>query len=216
MPEKKQIFFTMVSFNDILNSVNNLMLLYFAIVFYKGCKEMGFVNIRYATVDDAQYLLDIYSYYVKNTAISFEYNVPSLEEFRLRIENTLKKYPYLVLEENGIIKGYAYAGPFKTREAYKYSVENTIYLKRGENKKGYGRLLLEALENELFKTGFENANACIAYTEKEDEYLNNNSMQFHEHMGYRLVGTFHKCAYKFNRWYDMIWMEKLIGTHGDK
>ncbi len=172
--------------------------------------------IRYADADDAEKLLEIYSYYVLNTAISFEYTVPSVDEFRERINNTLKKYPYLVLEENGELLGYCYAGPFKTREAYKYSVENTIYLKKGLQKKGYGRILLEELERELSDKGFTNANACIAYTENDDEYLNKNSMEFHAHMGYRLVGTFHKCAYKFNRWYDMIWMEKFVGEHSDK
>lgn len=169
--------------------------------------------IKTASPDDAKKLLDIYSYYVLNTAVSFEYDVPSEEEFRNRITNTLKKYPYLILEDDGEIIGYCYAGPFKVREAYKYSVENTIYLRHGFAKKGYGRMLLEALEKELKIRGFENANACIAYTENEDEYLNNNSMEFHEHMGYSLVGRFHKCAYKFDRWYDMIWMEKLIGDH---
>lgn len=172
--------------------------------------------VRQARVSDAEQLLGIYSHYVLNTAISFEYEVPSVDEFRERINNTLKKYPYLVLEDDGEILGYCYAGPFKTREAYKYSVETTVYLKKGLQKKGYGRQLINALEKELSRMGYTNANACIAYTEKDDEYLNKNSMQFHEHMGYRLVGTFHKCAYKFDRWYDMIWMEKFVGEHTHK
>ncbi|MBO5396682.1 MAG: GNAT family N-acetyltransferase [Clostridia bacterium] len=171
------------------------------------------LRIRSASAADAEKLLDIYSYYVKNTAISYEYEVPSLKEFRQRIKNTLEKYPYLVLEKDGDILGYSYAAPFKTREAYRYSVETTIYLKNGLQKKGYGRLLLTALENELTKKGFTNANACIAFTEPDDEYLNRNSMEFHSRMGYSLVGRFHKCAYKFGRWYDMIWMEKHIGEH---
>ena len=177
---------------------------------------MDSYSIRYAEPCDAAALLDIYSYYVLNTAISFEYEVPSLQEFRSRIENILKKYPYIVLEDSDGIAGYAYAAPFKTREAYKYSVEITIYLKKGVQKRGYGRALIEFLEKELESFGYTNANACIAYTENEDEYLNNNSMQFHSHMGYRLVGRFNKCAYKFDRWYDMIWMEKHIGEHCKK
>lgn len=177
---------------------------------------MSDYNIRYANTDDAKDLLDIYSHYVLNTAISFEYDVPSLDEFRERIKNTLIKYPYIVIECDKKIVGYAYAGPFKTREAYKYSVETTIYLKNGLQKKGYGKALLCYLEKELSEYGFTNANACIAFTENDDEYLNNNSMQFHEHMGYSLVGRFHKCAYKFDRWYDMIWMEKIIGEHTKK
>lgn len=174
------------------------------------------MKIRQATPCDAQKLLDIYSYYVQNTAISFEFTVPGIDEFRERISNTLKKYPYLVLEDNGEIVGYTYAGPFKTREAYKYSVETTIYLKNGLQKNGYGRILLEALEKALAEMGYTNANACIAYTENDDGYLNKNSMQFHAHMGYSLVGTFHKCAYKFGRWYDMIWMEKFVSEHNEK
>ncbi len=174
---------------------------------------MNAYSIRYARCDDAEQLLDIYSHYVTNTAISFEYTVPTVEEFRERINNTLKNYPYIVIEENNEIKGYAYAGPFKLREAYKYSVETTIYLKNGEQKKGFGKILLTNLEKELNLKGYTNANACIAFTDIDDEYLNKNSMEFHEHMGYKLVGHFHKCAYKFNRWYDMIWMEKFVGEH---
>ena len=172
--------------------------------------------IRSATAEDAVALREIYCYYVLNTAVSFEYTVPTVEEFRSRIVNTLMKYPYLVLEVNGEISGYAYAGPFKTREAYKFSVENTIYLKKNITKKGYGRLLLTALEEKLSVMGYTNANACIAYISESDEYLNNNSMEFHSHMGYSLVGIFHKCAYKFDRWYDMLWMEKFVGEHNSK
>ena len=62
--------------------------------------------------------------------------------------------------------------------------------------------------------GFLNMNACIAYAPKEDEYLTNNSVEFHAHLGYRMVGQFYQCGYKFGRWYDMVWMEKLIGEHG--
>ena len=173
-------------------------------------------TIRSACPDDAAALAGIYSYYVENTAISFEYEAPDVAEFSERIKATLKKYPFIVLEDEGEIKGYAYAGAFKTREAYKFSVEITIYLKNGCQKNGYGKVLLAALEKELSQRGFTNANACIAYVEKEDEYLNHNSMEFHAHMGYRLVGIFNKCAYKFDRWYDMLWMEKHIGEHSQK
>ena len=172
--------------------------------------------IRQATPDDAESLLEIYSHYVLNTAVSFEYAVPSIDEFRERIRKTLEKYPYIVLQVQDEVIGYAYAGPFKTREAYKYSVENTIYLKKNCTKKGYGRILITALEQRLSEMGFTNANACIAYASSEDEHLNNNSMEFQEHMGYKLVGTFHKCAYKFDKWYDMIWMEKFVGEHTQK
>ena len=172
--------------------------------------------IRPVSENDAPVLAEIYSYYVRKTAVSFEYDAPDESEFRKRIAATVEKYPYLVLEENGNIIGYAYAGAFKTRPAYRYSVETTIYLRNGCQKKGYGKALITALENELACRGFTNANACIAYIDTEDEYLSHASRDFHEHMGYRQVGVFKQCAYKFDRWYDMLWMEKHIGAHGHK
>ena len=86
------------------------------------------IEIRAATPDDAEKLLEIYRYYVLNTAISFEYNAPDLEEFRARIVKTLQKYPYLVAEQEGVILGYAYAGPFVGRKAYDWSAETTVYV----------------------------------------------------------------------------------------
>lgn len=171
------------------------------------------IVIRSATVKDAEALLNIYAYYVKNTAITFEYDVPTLEEFQKRITNTLKKYPYLVIDKEGMILGYAYAGVFKDRAAYDWSAEVTIYLKYDAVKCGLGRMLYEALETEMKKRGFLNLYACIGYSIEEDEYLTRNSAEFHAHLGYQTVGEFHKCGYKFGRWYNMIWMEKLLGEH---
>lgn len=169
--------------------------------------------IRTAEMRDAERLQNIYAYYVDRTAITFDYDTPSAEEFRERIGNTLKKYPYLVLEDNGVIYGYAYAGPFKGRAAYDRSCEVTIYLDYEAKGRGYGRKLYEALEEELKGRGFLNLYACIGDPIEEDEYLTRNSEQFHRHMGYMKVGTFHKCGYKFGHWYNMIWMEKFIGEH---
>ena len=172
------------------------------------------INIRTATVEDAAEILKIYAPYVENTAISFEYDVPSLEEFKGRIENTLEKYPYLVAtDEGGAILGYAYCGPFKTRAAYDWAVETTIYLRDDAKGKGVGRALYSRLEDYLSAMNITNLNACIASIEVEDEHLTNASSKFHERMGYALVGEFHKCGYKFNRWYNMVWMEKIIGEH---
>ena len=95
--------------------------------------------IRIAAKEDAKALLDIYRYYVKHTAITFEYETPTIEEFEKRIENTLKKYPYLVEEENGKIYGYAYAGAFKERAAYDWSVETTIYVDKDARGKELGK-----------------------------------------------------------------------------
>lgn len=170
-------------------------------------------KIRTATTDDAARLIGIYAPYVKNTAITYEYEVPSESEFKRRIENTLVRFPYLVIESDGVIVGYAYAGPLHSRPAYDWAVETSIYLDSAAKGRGLGRKLHDALENVLREQGFTNMNACIAYPETEDEYLNRNSAEFHAHLGYRMVGEFKKCAYKFNRWYGMIWMEKHIGKH---
>ncbi|MDO5148520.1 MAG: GNAT family N-acetyltransferase [Oscillospiraceae bacterium] len=164
--------------------------------------------------EDAAKLLEIYAPYVKETAVSFEYTVPSVEEFSERIRKISARYPYIKAVDNkGEILGYAYAGTFKTRCAYNWSVETTIYVRKNYRQSGIGRVLYEILEKSLQAMGVLNLNACIAYTPDPDEHLTNDSMLFHQKLGYELVGTFHKCGYKFNKWYDMIWMEKMIGKH---
>lgn len=171
------------------------------------------ITIRMANPADAQALLNIYAPYVINTAITFEYDVPSVEEFASRIAHTLEKYPYLIAEEGGNILGYAYASPFHDRPAYDWAVETSIYVDQNIKHRGIGRKLHDALESTLREQGILNMNACIAYPPEEDEHLDKNSVEFHAHMGYRLVGEFYKCGYKFNHWYNMVWMEKLIGEH---
>ncbi len=174
---------------------------------------MSTIVTRDAAPEDAERILEIYGYYVKNTAITFEYEVPTLSEFQKRIENTLKRYPYLVIEQDGIIQGYAYAGPFIGRAACDWSCEMTIYLCQAALKRGLGRKLYETLEDRLRNMGILNLYASIAYPETEDEYLNRNSAGFHAHLGFTKVGEFHKCGYKFGRWYHLIWVEKIIGIH---
>lgn len=169
--------------------------------------------IRSATTDDAARLLEIYAFYVENTAVTFEYDVPSLEEFTARIAATLETYPYIVLEEDGEVRGYAYAGQLRKRPAYARSCEVTIYLDCECRKLGYGRALYEELKQRLQAMGFCNMYACVTSPIEEDEYLTHNSERFHEHVGFEKVGTFHRCGYKFGRWYNVVWMEKIIGEH---
>ena len=171
------------------------------------------ITVRSATLGDAERILEIYDYYVKNTAITFEYTTPTLEEFRGRMEKIMQKYPYLVAEKDGVIAGYAYAGAFVGRAAYDWSCETSIYLDKNARKCGIGKTLYTALEKELKEMGILNMYACIGYPAEEDEYLTKNSADFHSHIGFTMVGEFHKCAYKFGRWYNMIWMEKIIGEH---
>ena len=141
--------------------------------------------IRFAKMEDAEELLALYTPYVTDTVITFEYEVPSLEEFKDRMRQTMKKYPYLVAEQNGEILGYSCAGAFKGRAAYDWAVETTIYIRKDRQKTGVGKKLYEALEKVLHAQNICNLYACIGYPEVEDEYLTKNSKQFHEHLGYR-------------------------------
>ena len=170
-------------------------------------------KIRIVTKEDAKKLLEIYAPYVEQTAITFEYDVPTLQEFEQRIEHILERYPYLAAEQDGEIVGYAYAGALHSRPAYDWAVETTIYVRGDQKNTGVGRKLYTALEQILSLQRILNVNACIAYPEIEDEYLTRNSVQFHEHMGYRFVGEFYQNGYKFGRWYNTVWMEKHIGEH---
>lgn len=171
------------------------------------------IKIRTAGIHDAQALLEIYAPYVRNTAITFEYEVPKLADFQKRIENTLKKYTYIVAEADGEILGYAYMGAFKERAAYDWSAEVSIYVKEDKHGNGVGRKLYAALEEISHAQHILNLNACIACSDMEDGYLTNDSVTFHSHMRYTMVGKFHQCGYKFGRWYDMVWMEKMVGEH---
>ncbi len=174
------------------------------------------MTIRPATLADAEILRDIYAPYVEETAVSFEYTVPTVAEFTERMKDIMKRYPYLVAEEAGEAVGYAYASPFHEREAYSWSVELTVYLRKDQRGRGRGRLLYEKLEQILRAQNITNLYACIAWPEQEDEYLTGASARFHERMGFRLAGMFHRCGYKFGRWYSMVWMEKEIGTRREK
>lgn len=169
--------------------------------------------IRTATQEDAAQLLEIYAPYVTDTAITFEYDVPDEREFAGRIAKTLEKYPYLVAFVDGRAEGYAYASAFHSRAAYGWCVETSIYVRMDARGSGVGGALYRKLEEALIRQGMLNLNACIAWTEQEDKHLTNASVSFHEHFGYRMVGRFNQCGYKFGKWYDMVWMEKLVGAH---
>ena len=175
------------------------------------------MKIEIASLEDAQELVEIYRYYVEKTAITFEYEVPSVEEFKQRMVHVMEKYPYLIAKENDQIVGYAYAGAFHARPAYDWAVETSIYVDELRKHKGIGGKLHDALEQVLKTQGILNMNACIAWPDgEEDETLTKNSGEFHAHLGYRMVGEFQKCGYKFHRWYNMVWMEKIIGEHADE
>lgn len=164
------------------------------------------IKIKPATPDNAQELLAIYAPYVDKTNITFEYEVPSLEEFRKRICHTIESYPYLVAVEDGTILGYTYASSFKNRDAYDWSVETSIYIREDIRGRGIGSALYKALEECLYRQHICNLCACISYPHPE-------SIAFHEKFGYKQVAHFHKSGYKNSQWIDMIWMEKSLYPH---
>lgn len=171
------------------------------------------IIVRDVRADDIPALAEIYSHYVKNTAVTFEDDAPDAAEFGRRVAAVKKFYPYLVAEHEGTVMGYCHAGRFKDRSAYDWSVETTIYVKHDCRRSGVGAKLYAALEEALAHQGIVNLYACIACTGAEDEYLNADSVNFHERMGYITVGMFANCGNKFGRWYDMVWMAKCIGRH---
>jgi L-amino acid N-acyltransferase YncA len=174
----------------------------------------GHLMIRPTCEKDAAALARIYAYYVEKTAITFEYTAPDTTEMERRRQEISQRYPYLVAESDGKVVGYAYAHAFYGREAYAWSVESSIYVDVNIRKHGIGRKLYEALEKALKSMGILNINACIAVPrDNQDPYVTNGSMNFHQRLGYTLVGRFHNSGYKFDRWYDVVWMEKMIGPH---
>ena len=169
------------------------------------------MEIRTARPSDAEGIRAIYAPYVEDTAITFELEIPDTSEFEKRIEKTLKEYPYIVAVSDGKIAGYAYAGAFRPRAAYKHCVEMSVYVDRTHTGKGVGKLLYNKLEEILSRQNIFVLYACITMTERiNDANLTDASIGFHTKMGYNTVGCFHHCGYKFGKWYSMIWMEKNI------
>lgn len=175
------------------------------------------MEIRLATAEDAEEILAIYAPYVRNTAITFEYDVPDIGEFRSRIESTLKNYPYLVAVEEGRIVGYAYAGAFRKRAAYQHSAEMSIYLDEQCRQQGIGRLLYQELEQRLLEQNVFSVYAGVTTSDREDDaFVTDASIRFHEKMGYAKIGEYHLCGYKFDQWYNVAWFEKTLGTRPPK
>ena len=154
------------------------------------------MNIRIATPEDAFAIQNIYRYYVNNTAITFELEVPSVKEFQERITKTLERYPYLVAEEEGEVIAYA----------YDWSAEMSVYVQRGIHGKGVGTALYEKLEELLKKQNIVNLFACITHPNAESE-------AFHAARGYEKKAHFEQCGYKLGKWWDIVWMQKVIASN---
>ena len=161
------------------------------------------MEIRLAKPSDARFLLDIYVPYVENTAITFEYEVPTIEDFATRIAKTLEKYPYLVAEEDGLILGYAYASTYYARAAYDWTVELSVYVSQDARGQGVGTRLYDALEGLLKQMGYIHFLACISLP-------NEASLALHRKRGYQQVAHFPKIGYKFECWHDIVWLQKSL------
>ncbi len=164
--------------------------------------------IREVQLEDAERIVEIYSHYVLNTAVSFEYEVPSVEEFRQRISKITSKYPYLVCLKDDKIVGYVYAGEYSSRSAYSWTAAMSIYVDKDYRRQGIGSAMYSAIEPKLKEIGIINLLAGTAYCEKEDEYLTHASSCFHMSQGYSEAAHFKKIGKKFDRWYDLKWYQK--------
>lgn len=161
------------------------------------------MTIREVRESDFERIAEIYSPYVLETPVSFEYEAPKAEELRARRES-FRPFPYLVLEEDGRVEGYAYAHPFAVRRAYRRSAEVTIYLDKEFHRRGGGRLLYTELEERIRLMGYvHNLYALVVHP-------GFGSVEFHEALGYRIIGIMNGCGEKFGQLWNICYMEKLI------
>jgi phosphinothricin acetyltransferase len=165
-------------------------------------------RIRAVRLDDADAIAAIYAPYVRDTTISFEIDAPDTATMGGRIETVVGRYPYLVAEQDGEVAGYAYAAPFRSRAAYRWTVETTVYVDRALGRRGIGRTLYQALLDRLTALGFVSAIGIIALP-------SSGSVGLHEALGFTHVGTEKGVGYKFGAWHDVgVWQRDLAPRHG--
>lgn len=160
-------------------------------------------NVRPIRPEDAQRTLDIYAPYITDSCISFEYEVPSLEEWQQRIDTIMQKHVWLVCEYNEVIIGYAYAGPHRVRTAYQWSVESAVYIDKDFLGRGAGKLLYLNLFEQLKQQGYANVFAGMTLPNEKSEGL-------HRNLGFEEIGVFKNIGYKFDKWHDVKWMQKRL------
>jgi L-amino acid N-acyltransferase YncA len=165
-------------------------------------------RIRIATETDAGAVAAIYASYVRDTVISFEEQAPSPDEMAGRIRTLLKNYPFLVFEDDGAVRGYAYASPHGERSAYRWSVDVTVYVEAEAHRRGVGRSLYRPLLDILVRQGFHAAYAGITLP-------NDKSVGFHEAMGFRHIGTYDEVGFKLGAWRDVGWWGLRL-SHEDR
>lgn len=164
--------------------------------------------IRFVEEKDIESILNIYKPYIENTSITFECEVPSLENFKSRVNKISSFYPYLVCEVDNKVIGYAYAGKIREREAYKWNAELSIYLDNKYVSLGIGKILYMALIDILKLQNIYNIYGVITLP-------NDKSVKLHNNLGFRTLGVFKNTGYKADAWHDVIWFEKNIKPYDD-
>lgn len=166
--------------------------------------------IRSARDADLPAITGIYAYHVRYGLATFETEPPTQDEMsRRHSELTSKGFPYLVVVRDREVLGYAYVSPYRARPAYRFVVENSIYLDPAFAGKGIGRVLLDALIRASESRGFRQMIAIIG------DSANHASIKVHERCGFTLVGTFRSVGFKHGRWVDTVLMQRPLGS-GDK
>lgn len=160
-------------------------------------------RIRLATASDGRAIADIYRPAVESTAISFETIPPNPEEIARRIGETTTAYPWLVCEIAGAVAGYAYATPHRARAAYRWSVDTSVYVDAGHQRRGVGRGLYLSLLGILSAQGYFNAYAGIALP-------NPASVRLHESVGFTPIGVYRRVGYKLGAWHDVGWWQLTL------
>jgi len=167
---------------------------------------MAAVDVRPATAADISAITRIYTHSVEHGTASFELEPPDEAEMSRRMQTLLDGgFPYLVAEIDGSVAGYAYAGPYRPRRAYRFSVEDSIYTDPKAQRKGVGRALLERLIEESEKRGFRQMIAVIGDSAQTP------SIELHRAAGFRMIGTIENVGYKFGRWLDSVLMQRALG-----
>lgn len=164
------------------------------------------IRVRPATEEDMKAIQEIYAHEVTQGTASFELVPPGLDEMRRRFQGLVEAgYPYLVASLSAGIAGYAYAGPYRTRPAYRHTVENSVYVASWARRRGVGSRLLAGLISESEALRFRQMIAVIG----DSAHLA--SIELHRKAGFRLVGTLQDVGYKFERWLDTVIMQRALG-----
>ncbi|MFI3227582.1 MAG: N-acetyltransferase family protein [Clostridia bacterium] len=164
------------------------------------------MNIRIATIKDAKEICEIYKYYVENTHISFEYIAPTVQEFEIRIANTLENYPYIVCEVDGKIVGYSYASRHMERASYSWNAVMTVYVDKNERGCGIGSELYRRLIEILQRQNIKNVYGIITSG-------NDKSIAMHQKIGFKINAVYHNAGFKNGKWLDVTWVEKNISEY---